>query len=148
MPRNDKMTRAKGWILKNTRIGPVLDVKVCRREDRYSIEVLVQSLFQDRTASWVRIVNGSDKYVTESMPTKEEEDITSGKPIAKARPRQKPTVTLSSVSIPVLERKWINIETQRSHDQKCFDVSRAITRLQRHDQTVPQRIYGAIHPVQ
>ena len=37
------------------------------------------------------------------------------KPIAKARPRQKPTVTLTSVSIPVHERKLFDIKTQRSH---------------------------------
>ena len=101
------------------RIGPVLNIKVCCRDDRYSFEVQVPSLFQDNSASWVRIVNGVDKYVTESMLTKDEEDIALEKPIAEARPRQKPTVTLTSVSIPVLERKWIDIETQRSHDQKC-----------------------------
>ena len=44
-------------------------------------------------------MNVVDKYVTESMPTAKEEDITSGKTIATARPRQKPTVTLTSVSI-------------------------------------------------
>ena len=44
-----------------------------------------------------------DKYVTEPMPTKEEDDIASGKPIAKARPRQKPTETLTSVSIPFVK---------------------------------------------
>ena len=27
MPRYEKKTRAKGWILQNTRIGPVLDIK-------------------------------------------------------------------------------------------------------------------------
>ena len=144
MPRNERKTRAKGWILKNTRIGPVLDMEVCRHEDRYSIEVLVQSLFQDTTASWVRIANGIDKYVTESMLTKEEEDRASGKLIAEARSRQKPTVATTSVSIPVRERKWIDIETQRSHDQQCFDVSKAITRLLRHVQTVPRGIDGAI----
>ena len=133
MPRNEKKTRTRGWILKNTRIGPVLDIKVCHHEDQYTIEDLVQSLFQDRTASWVRIVNGVDKYATESMLTKEEENIASGKPIAEARPRQKPTVTLTPVSIPVLERRWIDIENQRSNDQKCFDVSKAFTRLLRHD---------------
>ena len=62
----------------------------------------------------------------------------------KARPRQKPTVTLISVSIPVRERKWMDIETQRSNDQKCFDVSKAIARLLRHDQTVPRGTDGAI----
>ena len=77
--------------------------------------------------SWVRIVNGVDKYVTESMLTAKEEDIASVKPSAEARSRQKPTVTLTSVSILVLERKWIDIETQQSHGQKCFEVSKAVT---------------------
>ena len=69
MPRNEKWTRIRGWILKNTRIGPVLNIKVCYHDDRYCIEVQIPSLFQDSTVSWVRIVNGVDKYVTESMLT-------------------------------------------------------------------------------
>ena len=73
---------SKGWILKNTRIGPVLDMKVCRLEDRYSIKVLIESLSQDHTASWVRIVSGIDKYVTESTQTKEEDHGASGRPVA------------------------------------------------------------------
>ena len=67
-------------------------VKVCYRDEKYSVEVQVPSLFQDNTASWVRIVTGVDKDVTESMPTAKEEDTASGKPIAEARPRQKPTL--------------------------------------------------------
>ena len=145
MPRNEKGIHVRGWLRENTRIGSVLNTKVCNHDDRYSIEVQIPSLFQDNTASWVRIVNGVDKYVTESMLTKKEVDIASGKPIAKARPRQTPTVTLTSVSIPVLERKRIDIETQRSHDQKCSEVSKVITRLQRHDQSVPRGSDGAIH---
>ena len=38
------------------------------------IELQVPSLFQDNTVSWVRIVNGVDRYVTESMPAAKEED--------------------------------------------------------------------------
>ena len=52
LPRNAKKTRSKGWILKNSRIGSVIDMKVCLHQDRYSIEILVESLFQDRTPSW------------------------------------------------------------------------------------------------
>ena len=66
------------------------------------------------------------------------------KPTAEARPRQKPTVTLTSVSIPVLERKWVDTETQRSTRSKCFEVSKAITRLLRHDQKVLRGSDGAI----
>ena len=68
-----------------------------------------------------------------------------GNPLPKAKPKQKPTVTLTSVSIPVLERKRIDIETQRSHDRKCYRVSKAITRLLRPDQSIPRGSDGAIH---
>ena len=44
MPRNEKKTRAKGWILKNTKTGPVLEIKVCFHQDRNSIENLVEPL--------------------------------------------------------------------------------------------------------
>ena len=145
MLRNEKGTRVRGWIRKDTRIGPVLNIKVCYHDDRYSVEVQSPSLFEDDTVSWVRIVNGVDRYVTESMSTARDEGTASGKPIAKARPRQKPTVTLTSVSIPVRERKRIDIEIQRSHDHKCYEVSKAMTLLLRHDQSVPRGIDGAIH---
>ena len=64
LTRNDLRSRATGWIRKNAKLGPVLHIHVCHHEDRYSIEIQVRSLFQDRTASWVRIVNGVEKYVT------------------------------------------------------------------------------------
>ena len=44
VPRNDERTRARGWIQKNTKIGPVLDAKVCRHQDRYGIEIQVEPL--------------------------------------------------------------------------------------------------------
>ena len=145
MPRNEKGTRIRGWILKNTRIDQVLNAKVCCHDAPYCIQVQIPSLFQDNKVSWVRIMNGVDKYVTESMLPTKEEDMASGKPTAKARPRQKPTVTLTSVSIPVLGKRWIDDETERSHDHKCHEVSKAITRLLRHDQSVLGGSDGAIH---
>ena len=144
-PRNDEGTRVRRWIRGNERFGLVLNIKVCTHYDRKSMEVQVPSLFGDQTVSWVRIVNGVDKFVREAMPTQEEENMALGKPIANARPRQKPTVTLISVSIPVHERKWIDIKTQRSNDQKCFEVSKAVTRLPRHDTQVLRELDGAIH---
>ena len=79
MPRDQEGTRIKGWIQSNVLIGPVSDMKVCNLNERYSIEVQVQSLFQDQTVSWIRIVNGVDKFVREVMPIQEEEKA-SGKP--------------------------------------------------------------------
>ena len=70
MPQAMKIPDAKAAVEKNG-IGPVLNTKVCFHDERYSIEVQV------------RIVNGVDKYVTESMPTAKEEDIASGNPLLK-----------------------------------------------------------------
>ena len=64
------------------------------------------------------------------MLTKKEEDTASGKPNTKARPFR-----FYSCSW----KKWIDIETQRSHDDKCYEVSKTITRLQTLNQTCKNR---------
>ena len=119
--------------------------KVCYHDNRYRIEVQLPCRFEDNTASWVRIMNGVDRYLTEPRLTEKEEDIASGKPLQKQDQDRCPQGRLTSVSFSFLERKWIDIETQRSHDQKCCWVSKASTRLLRHDQTVPRGSDGAIH---
>ena len=136
----------RGWILGNTKIGPVLDVKVCLHQRRYGIEIMVESLFRDRTVSWVRIVNGFDKYVTETSETSSLGNVehrVTGKPVAKAKPRPMPYVTLSPISIPVRERKWIDVNPERFR-QDCFVVSKATIRLLRHDPSVPREDDGAV----
>ena len=62
-------------ILGNTKIGLVLDVKVCLHQKRDGIEIMVESLFRDRTVSWVRIVNGIVKYVTETSEIISHENV-------------------------------------------------------------------------
>ena len=66
LPRDQETSRARGWIRGNTKIGPVLDVKVYRHQGRYGVEIKTESLFRDRTCSSVRVVNGINKYVTET----------------------------------------------------------------------------------
>ena len=118
IPRDQEGTRIKGWIQNNVRFCPVSDTKFCNQFGRYSIEVEVQSLFQDQTVSWFRIVNGVDKFVREAMPI-QEEGKASVKPVAKA--------------------------TQESNDPYCFQVSKFITRLLRHNQKVYRAADGAVH---
>ena len=142
--RNDLRSRARGWIRKNTKIGPVWNVYVCvcHHEDRYSIEIQVRSLFQDRTASWVRNDNGIEKYANETTETMEDEEHEAlGKPIAKARTRMKSTITLTPVSVPLRERKWVEVN-RGSYDHECYVTSKAMTRLLRHDQNIPRETDG------
>ena len=101
LPRSEPESRPRGWILGNTKIGPVLDVKVFFHQKRYGIEIMVESLFRDRTVSWVRIVNGINKHVTEASETislQSVEHRVAGKPVAKAKPQLKPPVTLSTLT--------------------------------------------------
>ena len=65
LPRDDELSQIKGWIRGNTNIGPALKVAVSHHQGRYGIEIMIQSLLDDGTCSWVMIVNGINKYMTE-----------------------------------------------------------------------------------
>ena len=110
------------------------------------MEILIESLFRDGTFSWVRIVNGINKYVTETsdkIPVASVGDRITGKPVAKPRPRPTPTLTLSPVSIPYRERKWIDFEPW-PFSQGCFEVSKFMIRLLRHNDSVHREEDGAV----
>ena len=64
LPRDDELSKAKGWIRGNTKIGPVLEVTVSNHQGRYGIEIGI-FLFGDESQSCVMIVNGLNKHVTE-----------------------------------------------------------------------------------
>ena len=118
-----KHPEREGGFLKIQKIGPVLDAKVCLLQNRFGRNRGRISV-RDGTASWLRIVNGVDKYVTETTettPTGNVERSSSGKLVAKARPQLKPAVTLSPISFLLCQRKWIDINPERFH-QDCFST--------------------------
>ena len=117
----------------NTKIGPVLDVVV----SRHQVEIVINSLFGDGTGSWVGIVNGTNKYVTDMSEETHIEDMgeSTGKPVAKARPKQTPSSMLSSTTIPVPyhEWKWKDVVEPGRFDNSCLEESTLMIRLLRHD---------------
>ena len=86
---------------------------------------MVESLFRDQPVSWVRIVNGINKFVketSEEIPSENiDSSISTGKPLAKAIPKKRSVVN-SNVNVPIPERKWIDIDPQ-PFDRCCFEVS-------------------------
>ena len=123
LPRSEESSHVRGWIHGNMKIGPVLDVKVCNHQGRYGVEIMIESSFRDRTVSWVCIVNGINKYVTETseeIPTASVENGGAGKLVAKAKSRSKPTFRLTLVSISCHERKWIDVDPG-NFSQGCFE---------------------------
>ena len=139
-PRSEETSQVGGWIRANTEIGPVLDVKVCSHQGRYGVEIMIESLFRYRTVSWVRIVSGIQKYVTETSQTISIESVEHGvtaKFVTKSKPQPRPTATLSPISIPMRERKWIDIKPGILN-QGCVEMSKFMIRLLRHDDSIPR----------
>ena len=85
-----------------------------------------------------------EKYVKETTETMEDEEHGAlGKPIAKARPRMKSTITLTPVSVPLRERKCVDVDAG-SYDYECLFVSKAMIRSTRHDQNILRETDGAV----
>ena len=144
LTRDEEENCAEGWIESDARFGPVSDIKVCKTHGRYSVEVKVPSLFEDQTTSWIKIVNGVEKYVREAMPIQEEEGA-ARKPAAKARPILKPSSTSNWNFIPIEQRKWIDKEVQRSKDRSWFQMSNFITQLLRHKEVGREEDAGVLY---
>ena len=53
------------------------------------------------------------------------------------------TTTLTPVSVPLRERKWMDVNPG-SYDHECYVISKAMTRLLRHDQNILRETDGAI----
>ena len=67
---------------------------------------MIESLFGDKTCSWVRIVNGINNYVTEMSEETHVEsngEKSTGKPVPKARPQQTSNSTVSRVYFRTLK---------------------------------------------
>ena len=91
-------------------------------------KVQVPSQFQDNTSTW------QNRFWPRKKRTK-----LRWNPLLKQDNDKRPTVTLTPVSIPVREREWIDIETQRS--QRSTHVFWSV---KSHYQTVPRGSDGAI----
>ena len=74
---------------------------VSYHQGRHGIEIMINSSFSDGTRSWVMIVNGKNKYVTEETQVNQIDDIGdgTGTPVANARPKHTPSPTSSSAAM-------------------------------------------------
>ena len=66
LPREEGASQPRGWIQRNTKIGPVLEVATSYLHGKYGVEIRIWSLNGDNTHSWVRISHGSNKFEMDS----------------------------------------------------------------------------------
>ena len=148
LPRDEKSSDPKGWIRRNTKIGPVLAVTISYLQGKYGVEIRIESLSKDNSYSWVRISHGLNKLVTNLSNNKEDDDneqetsetktevfafASRGK--AKAKPRRPATSCSSSRTVPIIERTWIDIEPAAQLDQ-AYPVAKRLNTLLRHGQLI------------
>ena len=74
LPRDEKSSDPNGWIRGNTKIGPVLEVTTSYLQDKYGVEIRIESVNKDNSHDWVRISHGLNKLVTDLID-KEYDDI-------------------------------------------------------------------------
>ena len=156
LPRSDESSQPKGWIQGNRRLGPVLEITTSFQHFKYGIEIRIESVNQDNSHSWVRISFGTVKYVVESIqdnteipadPQEEQVSQTSTSVVAarsqaKAKPQPRELVGMTA-TIPIHERRWIDIEPSKQN-LASYDLSKKVINLLRHNQTLQREEDGAI----
>ena len=156
LPRDDSASQPKGWIQGNMRIGLVLEVTTSFRHFKYGIEIRIGSLNKDSSHSFVRISYGTVKYEVDSIednteiradPQEEQIPQTSTSVVAarskaKAKPQPRELVG-TTATIPMHERRWIDIEPSKQN-LASYDISKKVINLLRHNQTLQREEDGAI----
>ena len=156
LPRDDPASEAKGWIQGNMKIGPVLEVTTSFQHFKYGIEIRIGSVNQDNSHSWVGMSYGTIKNVVDSIqdnteiladPQEEQISQTSTRVIAarsKAKAKPQPRVLVgTTATIPIHERRWIDIEPSKQN-LASYDLSKKVINLLRHNQTLQREEDGAI----
>ena len=153
--RDDRASQPKGWIQGNMRIGPVLEVTTSFQHFKYGIEIRIKSVNQDDSHSWVRISYGTVKYVTDSIevntenpadPQEEQIPQASTSVVAarsKAKAKPQPRELAGTTTIPLRERRWIDIEPSKQN-LASYDISKKVINLLRHNQTLHREHDGAL----
>ena len=148
LPRDDRASQPKGWIQGNMRIGPVLEVTTSFQHFKYGIDIRIESVNKDNSHSWVRISYGTVKYVIDSIednteipadPQKEQISQTSTSVVAarsKAKSKPQPRELIgTTATIPIHERRWIDIEPSKQN-LASYDISKKVINLLRHNQSL------------
>ena len=124
LPRDEETSEPKGWIQGNTKIEPVLEIATCCLHGKYGVEIIIVSINEDNSHSWVRISHGFNELVTNLNSSDQEtlevqpkeyawkldaKDFAS-RSKAKAKPQRREPAGSSPRTIPIWERIWTYVE--------------------------------------
>ena len=161
LPRDEKSSDRKGWIRRNTKIGPVLEVTTSYLQGKYGVEIRIESVNKGNSRSWVRISHGLNMLVT-NLNNKDQDDneqetsemqfedvalktnvlAFGSRSKAKAKPQRRTLASSSTKTLPIEERKWSDIE-QEDYSPVAYPVSKQLSTLLRLGH-LPREDDGAI----
>ena len=141
-PRDDERSTPKEWIRGDTKIGPVLEVKVTHHLYQHGIEIKIDSMQKGRSQSRIVISRGMNEYVNELSEENgkcshyKKVTACTGRLVA-TKQKEQLTPSLSSLStivVPIDQRKWKDIPAVENVDERLlsFNVSKSMTRILRH----------------
>ena len=145
LPRDENLSEPKGWIRGNTKIGPVLDVATCCLQNKYGVEIRINSVNKDNSHSRVRISHGYEleqqrpkwkrarnlKMQFDECALKLNASYFASRSEARAKPQRRDSASSSTRTIPIEERFWTDIE-QRKYSLSDYPVSKKLVHLLPH----------------
>ena len=128
-----------------------MEVTTSFQHFKYEIEIRIKSVNQDDSHSWARISYGTVKYVIDSIedntenPADPQEEqipqtstsVVAARSKAKAKPQPR-ELAGTTATIPIHERRWIDIEPSEQN-LASYDLSKKVINLLRHNQTLQQK---------
>ena len=157
LPREEEASQPKGWIQKNTKIGPVLEVATSYLHGKYGVEIRIWSLNRDNTHSWVKISHGSKRFVMNLKNNETEipevqleayaffldsKDFAC-RSKAKTKPQRREPAGSSPRTVPIGKRTWTDVVPGK-YSFSDYEVSKKVMYLIRHSQHVHREEDGAV----
>ena len=157
LPRDEEASQPKGWILENTKIGPVLEIATCCLHGEYGVEIRISFVNPDNSHSWVRISHGSNKFVMNLNNIEQEipefqlgeyalkldaKDLAC-RSKAKAKPQRREPAGSSPRTVPIGKRTWTDVEPGE-YSLSDYEISKKLIHLLRHGKHVHREDDGAV----
>ena len=120
LPRDVPVSQPKGWILGDMRIGPVLEVTTSYMYKKHGIEYLME-----QSNTWSTRITTIQKFLQIHLKRKRHKQVSR---LLQADQKQKQESVDTPTSIPMHERKWIDI-VPSEQSLEAYEVSQRVISL-------------------
>ena len=151
LPRDEKSTDPKGWIRRNTKMVPVLEVTTSYLQGKYGVALSVASITKailthgsEFLMAWISLSrtlsnnkeNDNNEQKTSEMQFEDfalETNVlaSASRSKAEAKPQRRTPASSSTRTVPIGERKWTDNEPE-DYSPVAYPMSKQLSTLLRH----------------